>query len=171
MNKKAQTEDIFADLIPSLIIIVVGIFVLYYFSYGHTEEIRKNEFMITRVTDRETFSIAGMMNHEISDSTGKKHKLIDLIQEYDKEGKPAAISDYAGLMEGAVSDYLDKVNPKIAACFNIKLSTPLKPQIKLLDMCEMKYLSVDIIGAEKAIIPLQEGGAAEIIIEHGEPLL
>ncbi len=170
MNRKGQTEDVFADLIPSIILIVIGVLVMYYFTFNYYEEVGDNEFIITRIADRETFSLEGLMEHNI-DVKGVKYTTIELIDRYANENRPAEKEYYEELVIGSANDYLAKVNPQIAACFRITLDIPLQKQVNLIDMCEMKYAAVDTIKTEDEIIPLKEGGYARIKIEHGEPLL
>lgn len=168
MNKRG-VDDILADMIPSIILMVIGVLIIYYFSYNYSTEIHDNEFMIT-MADRESFSTEGMMEHQI-DVRGVKYTTIELIEKYYEETKPEEKSNYQELIVGSANDYLAKVNPAIAACFKITLDIPLQKQIQLVDMCEMKYAAVNTVKTEESMIPLQDGGYAKIRIEHGEPLL
>lgn len=167
MNKKAQTEDVFADMIPSIILIVIGIFVLYYISSGYNEDLRKNEVLITRIVDREAFSLAGMMNHPV-EMDGKKHKLIELIDEYSKTEKTLENMKYKTAIEGGAKQYLLQLDPRVATCFKITLTIPSsKKEISMVDMCELNMLKD--VRKDQAIIPLSNGDYARIKIENGEP--
>ena len=170
MNRKGQTEDVFGDMIPSIILIVIGILVMYYFTFNYTEDLEDNTFLITRMSDRESFNVEGMMEHKI-DVRGVKYSTIELIEKYYNENRPAEKAYYEELLIGSANDYMAKVDPRISACFVVKLDIPLQKQIKMVDMCEMKYASVDTIKIEEPMIPLPDGGYAKIMIEHGEPLL
>jgi len=164
MNRKGQTEDVFADLIPSIILIVIGGFVLYYFSAEFSGEIGENERMIHQLDDRESFSIEGMMEHQ-TELEGKNYKLIELVGEYNKEGK------YGTTISDGVDEYIDRIEPKITSCFKIKLATPKQKELKLVDTCELTYLWTESTEKEEAILPLYRNEYAKIIIEHEEPKL
>ncbi len=163
MNKKGQTEDVFADLIPSLIIIALGALILYYFSFNFDEEISDSKLMIARMSDRESFSVEGMMNHQV-EMQGKKYKIIELIDEYSRaeEGK----GGYETALETGTKEYLLQADPRIVTCFKITLITSLQNELSLVDLCELNTL--EDVKSELAILPLTEG-YAKIRIEHGEP--
>ncbi len=162
MKKKAQTEDIFADLIPSLILIVVGIFVLQYFSLTHNTEIKQNEALVNVIEDRETFNIEGMMNHQVEYSK-MKYKLIDLIDKYNKEEKTSELPKYEDAMMRGITDYFGEINPEITSCFEMKLKANLKKEVDLLGDCELKEARTEDI-----IIPLSDGEHAEIKLKYGK---
>ncbi|MFH1332137.1 MAG: hypothetical protein ABIH63_02530 [archaeon] len=166
MNKKAQTEDIFADLIPSIMILVIGILILYYFSFNFSEEVRDNEFLTTRITDREAFSIEGMMNHQVG-VDGKYQKVIDVIDQYSKTQNTADKMKYETAVETGAKEYLLQIDPQIVTCFKIKLIILLKSELDLLDMCELNIIKE--VRSELAIIPLSDGTHAKIRMEYGEP--
>ncbi len=162
MKKKAQTEDIFADLIPSLILIVAGIFVLQYFSSGHSTEIKQNEVLVNTMEDREAFSVEGMMNHKI-EYNKVKYKLIDLIDRYNKEEKTSEMPKYEDAMMRGIIEYISQIKPEITSCFEIKLKPSLKKEVDLLGDCELKEART-----EETIIPLSNGGYAEVRIKYGK---
>ncbi|MEM4244722.1 MAG: hypothetical protein QW404_00090 [Candidatus Nanoarchaeia archaeon] len=164
MNKKAQTEDIFADLIPSIILITIGIFVIYYFSYQYTGELDQNEIMIQAYTDRESFSIEGMMNHKVMDLKFKEHKIIDVIDMYATTQSSLDKFNYETMIREGVNEYLEMVKPTIKTCFIITLITQDQKSTLLVKMCE---LNPEIKKVEEALIPLPEGNYAKIRMEYG----
>lgn len=166
MNKKAQTEDIFADLIPSAIIIAVGILVLYYFSYSFNGEVDENKITASMMEDRESFSIQGMLEHK-TEINGKKYKLVELIDDYGtkEKGFIEGIEHKIALKEAA-NDYLKRIDPKIRTCFKITLKTSIHDDLYLADMCELKTLAEPKM--EVMTIPLSNGGYAKIKLEYGK---
>lgn len=164
MKNKGQTEDVFADLIPSLILIVVGGFVLYYFSAEFSGEIRDNEEVMRQLEDREGFSIEGMMRHQM-EVDGKKYSLLEIIEKYNKEGK------FATDLSMGVEDYLNKIEPKISSCFKINLKTEQQKELELANTCGLTYVWTENKESEEALLPTYGGGYAKITIEHEEPKL
>lgn len=167
MNKKAQTEDVFADMIPSIILIVIGIFVLYYFSSGFSDELEQNKVLFKEMSDRESFTIEGMMNHKVLDLKWKEYRIIDVLEMYSKTDSKIDRFNYETMIRGGANDYVEKIEPKITSCMRIMLSIPPESEMYLVRMCELNKEKE--IKKEQALIPLSDGRYAKIRLEYGEP--
>lgn len=151
MNKKAQTEDM-TELVFSMIVIFVGVFVLNFASIKYDKEIAGTSVSTLKLEGRESLSIEGMMNHETK-AEGKKQKIIELIGKHEKNGK------YEKEIENGISEYLTIT--RSTTCFNIKIQgTDIEAA-----NCQIKQENKE---REEAIIPLPKGEYKKITMEYGE---
>lgn len=151
MNKKAQTEDM-TELIISIIIIFVGVFVINFASMRYGNEIEGTKGVTSKIEDRESFSIEGMMNHETR-AEGKKQKIIDLIGKHERSGK------YKKEIEQGINGYMSLA--EIGTCYNIKIEGMGLEA----GNCQVRQENKE---REEAIIPLPERRHEKIILEYGE---
>ncbi|MDP2909425.1 MAG: hypothetical protein Q8N77_06495 [Nanoarchaeota archaeon] len=151
LTKKGQAEDFFADLIPSLIIIVIGLFIL---SQMNTENEKTTNNKVSALEDAlkaEITTLADYLNREV-DVDDKKMPLSDLISlSYKNEA-------YKKKMESELKKIqLISVEPPAENTF-CTWRMCLRAQIYYPDSPEPLKIEDDCIGKEKVIhLPTYDG--------------
>lgn len=80
MNKKAQTEDVFAELIISLIFIFIGIYALSSVLDMQQLTLKEKESSLDLMIEKDYLSLGNYVNHEYIDFNGEEIPFKDFVR-------------------------------------------------------------------------------------------
>lgn len=174
-NKKAQTEDIFADFGISFIIIIIGIYILSLVG-GTVKTVEQKEEAVQNYLYRDTLDVATYLQTETKVGT-HKISFADLVSR--SYYNPDDLKEQSYFFISELSSELHQSNINRletgAFCYKITVKYPTQEDLEYKDergkCMDSSSQYVSHIEKDRTIIPLYNYKTAEVILSAGSTFM
>lgn len=164
MNKKGQTEDVFAEFIISMIIIVVGIYILGILLNAQDFRFEEKKGELDGFADNDVLSLGNYVNYEIVIVDGKEISFKELVRKaYTDEKYKKELNDLLEskdfFFKNGKHDYFEN--------FMVNVSYPNQEIVYYYFEGDVKDYDEDFksISHEKVLLPLEDYKVAIISLD------